>query len=83
MDKNENKNSKSLEKVVEDLKRPDQPGDVIAPISNWKDCYDLIYLTIYRLFYPMMDGKKELSKKELDKRIAQLEKEERDGHSCK
>ncbi len=83
MNKNENKDSALLEKVEKDLVRSNEPGDSLAPISNWKDCYDLVYLTIYRLFYPNIDGKKDLSKKELDKRIAKLEEDEVDGRISK
>lgn len=70
MDKNENKDPIKLEKVEQDLTHPNVAGDNLAPIRNWKDCYDIIYLGIYRLFYPNIpDNKKELTKDEIDDRL--------------
>ncbi|MBX2986748.1 MAG: hypothetical protein KF802_02525 [Bdellovibrionaceae bacterium] len=67
----DNSNPKNLEKVEVDLKRPNQPGDSLAPIKSWKDCYDLIYLGFYRLFYNSIpEDKRELTKEEVDDRLS-------------
>jgi hypothetical protein len=81
MDKKEEKLPTNIEHLEKELNRPVQPGDRIVPIGSWKDCYDLIYLTVYRLFSPNIPPEhQELTKEEVDKRIEQLEKEEVDGH---
>lgn len=70
MDNNENKDPALLEEVEKDLARPNVAGDKLAPMGNWKDCYDLIYLAIYRLFYANIPDKdKELTKDEVDDRL--------------
>lgn len=71
MKSKENKDPVLVEKVEKDLARPNVAGDNIAPIRNWRDCYDLIYLAIYRLLYPNIpDEDKELTKDEVNDRLS-------------